>query len=64
MKAILEYDLPDEREEFEIAVKSRDYFCQLWDIDQHLRSLLKHGDPEAISTEQLAQNIRNMIEVS
>jgi hypothetical protein len=64
MKAILEYDLPDEQEEFEIAIKSRDYFCQLWKIDQHLRSILKHGDPEAQSTRELAENIRNMIEVS
>ena len=63
MKATLEFDLPDEKEEFEIAVKSRDYYSQLWDIDQHLRSLLKHGDPEAQSTRELAENIRNMIEV-
>ena len=63
MKATLEFDLPDEKEEFEIAVKSRDYYSQLWDIDQHLRSLLKHGDPEAESTTQLAERIRNMIEV-
>ena len=63
MKATLKYDLPDEKEEFDIAVKSREYYCQLWEIDQHLRSLLKHGDPEAQSTRQLAENIRNMIEI-
>tara|TARA_R110000823_G_scaffold87888_3_gene195836 strand:- start:49 stop:243 length:195 start_codon:yes stop_codon:yes gene_type:complete len=63
MKATLEFDLPDEKEEFEIAVKSRDYYSQLWDIDQHLRSLLKHGDPEAQSPRQLAERIRGMIEV-
>ena len=63
MKATLTFDLPDEKEEFEIAVKSRDYYSQLWDIDQHLRSLLKHGDPEAQSTRELAERIRNMIEV-
>ena len=49
MKATLEFDLPDEKEEFDITCKSVDYFRQLWDIDQHLRSLLKHGDPEAQS---------------
>lgn len=63
MKATLKYDLPDEQEEFEIAIKSRDYYNQLWEIDQHLRSLLKHGDPEAQSTRRLAENIRNMIEI-
>jgi len=63
MKATLEFDLPDEKEEYEITSKASDYFHQLWEIDQHLRSLLKHGDPEAQSTRQLAERIRSMIEV-
>ena len=63
MKATLTFDLPDEKEEFDITCKAVDYYRQLWDIDQHLRSLLKHGDPEAQSPRQLAERIRGMIEV-
>tara|TARA_R100001460_G_scaffold18391_3_gene38991 strand:- start:468 stop:662 length:195 start_codon:yes stop_codon:yes gene_type:complete len=63
MKATLKYDLPDEQEEFDIAVKSRDYYNQLWEIDEYLRGLLKHGDREAQSTRQLAENIRERIEI-
>ena len=31
-KAILEYNLPDDQEEFYRAVKSRDMACMLWEI--------------------------------
>jgi len=63
MKATLEFTLPEEREEFEMTNKAVDYYSQLHEIDNYLRSLLKHGDPEAQSTRRLAENIRNMIEI-
>ena len=63
MKATLEFNLPEEREEFEMTNKAVDYYSQLHEIDEYLRGILKHGDPEAQSTRQLAENIRNMIEI-
>jgi len=63
MKATLEFNLPEEREEFEMTNKAVDYYSQLHEIDEYLRSLLKHGDPEAQSSRTLAERIRNMIEI-
>lgn len=59
-KAILKFDLPDEQGDFDAAIHGREALSVLWDIDQRLRSLLKHGNP----TEQearLAEEIREMI---
>jgi hypothetical protein len=63
MKATLEFNLPEEKEEFDMTNKAVDYYSQLHEIDNYLRRLLKHGDPEAQSTRKLAENIRNMIEI-
>ena len=63
MKATLEFSLPEEREEFEMTNKAVDYYSQLHEIDNYLRSLLKYGDPEAQSPRTLAVRIRNMIEI-
>ena len=46
MKAILEFDLDehDDRVAHLRAVKALDMALVLWDIDQYLRGLIKHGD--------------------
>lgn len=43
MKATLEFDLPEEREEHEVAVHAMDWHLCVWDIAQWLRSKLKFG---------------------
>lgn len=46
-KAILEFNLPEEQEEFDTAVKAIDYKLALWDIAQDIfRPARKHGYPE------------------
>lgn len=47
MKAILEFDLPDEKEEWELHFKASDMHQALWDIDQYLRSETKHAEVPA-----------------
>lgn len=43
-KASLHFNLPEEREEFETAVKAGDYKLALWDIAQEVfRPARKHG---------------------
>lgn len=46
MKAILEFNLPEERNEHLLAVKSANIYSILLDIDQWLRSKIKHEDRE------------------
>ena len=44
MKAILEFDLPADKEEFDAANNGMDWALVSWDMDQLLRNKLKHGD--------------------
>ncbi len=56
----IRYSLPDEQAEFDAARLGSKMAVALWDIDQRLRALLKHGDPSE-ETERLAEEIRQMI---
>jgi hypothetical protein len=60
MRATLTFTLPDEQGDFDAARLGRDALLALWEIDQHCRSLLKHGDPSEDAA-ALAQAIRAMI---
>lgn len=56
----LRYTLPEEQSEFDAARTGREARSILWDIDQHCRGLLKHGEPTDAEA-RLAQEIRDMI---
>ena len=59
MRATLEFQLPDEREEHIRAVHAADAWATLDDIDQELRRILKYGSE--ITRDQLAETIRAQI---
>ena len=59
MKATIEFQLPDEREEHIRAVHAADAWATLDDIDQELRRILKYGSE--ITRDQLAETIRAQI---
>jgi hypothetical protein len=44
MKAKLTFNLPDEEEEFNDAINGNAYKAVIWELDQYLRSQLKHLD--------------------
>lgn len=54
MKAILEFNLPDDQHEFDLAVESGRMYSALWDISQELRTLWKY--------EELSEEEWNMVE--
>lgn len=56
----LTYTLPDEQASYDAARLGGEAMQILWQIDQKLRSLLKHGEPSR-ETGQLAEEIRAMI---
>jgi len=60
MKATLTFTLPDEQGEYNAARLGREAMQVLWEIDQRLRSLCKHGEPSS-ETRQLAEEIRGLI---
>jgi len=43
MKGILEFNLPEEQEEHELAVNAYKLVSAISDLDNHCRSALKHG---------------------
>lgn len=59
IKATLTFDLPDHAHEHLCAIHGGLMLSTLWEIDQHLRRLVKHppeGTPE--NTIRLAEEIR------
>ena len=52
MKAILEFNLPDEQDQFETAINGRKMYTVLWELDQWLRGNVKYL-PDHISDDQI-----------
>ena len=42
MEAILKFDLPEDKEEFDVATKAMGWAILAWDIDQYIRNRLKY----------------------
>jgi len=58
MKANLEYNLPEDQEQFNVASKGMDWALLAWDIDQMIRSLLKYHPEEYKTGEQALEHIK------
>ena len=43
MKVTVEFDLPEEYDDLRQHLSAPDAVSVLWDIDQHLRGIIKHG---------------------
>ena len=54
MKAIIEFELPEDQEEYEMVNNASKMYLSLWDIKQMLRSKLKYN-PDGLNSEQLEQ---------
>ena len=42
MKATFEFNLPEEREEYETYAKARQYYSILWDVQEQVRKHVKY----------------------
>ena len=65
MEAILKFDLPDDKTEFEAATKSMDWAILAWDLDQYIRNRLKYQSEKldtSSATEEL-EIIRNELHI-
>jgi hypothetical protein len=54
MKAIIEFELPEDIEEYQMANNASKMYMALWDIKQLFRSTLKYN-PAGLNDEQLEQ---------
>ena len=57
---ILRFRLPDEQPEYNAAMQGVAAKSAIWDVDQHCRSILKHGEPSE-ETRRHLEEIRNML---
>jgi len=46
MKAILEFNLPEDQLDFDLAVNGSSWMHSMWELDQWLRSQIKHPAAE------------------
>ena len=58
MKATLEFNLPEDNNEHLRAVHAGEAWSTLYDIDNMLRNILKYGNTEYKTVEELATAIR------
>jgi hypothetical protein len=60
MKATLEFNLPEDQREFDIANQSKDMLCIIGNLEDTLRSYLKYGH-EFKTPEEALQAIRTRL---
>jgi len=60
MKAVLEFNLPDDKTEFDAASKAMDWAILAWDMEQFIRNRLKYQTEklETSSAEEELQLLR------
>ena len=46
MKAILEFNLPDDQEDFDLATNAIKFWHTLWELDQDLRAKTKYASDD------------------
>lgn len=46
MKAILEFNLPDDQEDFKMATNAVSWYAVCWDLDQELRAKTKYASDD------------------
>jgi len=62
MKAILEFDLPDDKDAYKIYNKAFDMHHILWELDQDLRSKVKYAsDTDPDCKIDAYQEVRNKL---
>ena len=69
MKAKLEFNLPEEKSEFNFATQGSDWFFVAWKMDQWLRGNIKHApnsmsDDEYRTYELCREKLRQLIDDS
>ena len=61
MKATLEFNLPDDQEDFQDAVNGQKWRLMVWDFDQKLRSQLKYNDKLSSEQYKVYEEIRDLL---
>ena len=61
MKAILEFNLPDDNADFLLATRASSWYSALYELDQHLRSRLKYEEGLSDSADEALDQTRTKL---
>lgn len=61
-KAILEFNLPEDGEYFEMHMNASKYFCAINDIKHYIRQLNKYDERDTIPKEELTHNLYALLD--
>jgi hypothetical protein len=61
MKSVLEFNLPEDSAEFELACNAGKLHGVLWDLDQWLRGIIKYNDSLPDEHIQIYQKVRDKL---
>ena len=61
MKAILEFNLPEDKVDFDLATKAYNLWHVCWQMDQYLRKEIKYNDDKSFEEVKLLQKLREEI---
>ena len=64
MKAILEFELPEDKEHFDVASKGMDWALVVWDMDQIMHKKIKYAelsDDSRLVIEELRLTMSDML---
>jgi hypothetical protein len=59
MKASIEFQLPEENDDFKMASQAAAFQSAVWEFDQWLRSISKHGDSLMIDVDVVRDRLRS-----
>jgi hypothetical protein len=64
MKAILEFELPEDKEQFDVATRGMDWALVVWDMDQIMHKKIKYAelsDDSRLVIEELRLTMSDML---
>ena len=61
MKAKLEFNLPEDKDEFNVASNAMDWALIAWDIEQQCRDWVKYDNHQFKTIEEALQGVRDII---
>ena len=59
MKAILEFNLPEDKVDFDLALQGSDWKHVCWEMDQYLRKEIKYNDDNSDYKINVLQKVRD-----
>lgn len=62
MKAILEFTLPEEKEQFNVATHAEEFYFVLYHLNIWLRNLHKYHDVHTVSVDEIINKLNELMD--